>query len=503
MPDRDSPGPPGHDVIFSGTVEETDDPFIVVDDEALSDADEEEDHDQYVYAIWKLPVFLARPRLRLRHPSAVFTASAKLKPAEKSAGRGGYLQSGRPSGLNLLEAFGNDAALGGIRPHLSALRVSRVAPLTDRKELSQSIRAQKEFKRGIAPAVHSRVRISRPSTVPATFALIAMLEIDFTTHFFCAITLEKVDATIRGGNVEDLNSPAGLSVPTKCVAYDHITLLYRLTPTNVDDMAKNPSRDLNITIEATLYLSDKCQPKLSLSWVTGLDFTVPVNPGFGPAMQPIQRSNRPSALSIGGGETPLVAQSVSRPDSLPMLEASTHTAETTIPDLGITMTFSAPAGPVYPGDVFTWTVHVVNRSSSSSSASEKGGAIAVRSPRKLALIALPKRRRNDVLRVIRPPSAGGAPRKKDNQVADAFLDENIVHAMQRSSVVDSTDVVCLSADARIGPLAAGTCHVAELKFLAVKEGIMGIEGVRVVDLATQEHVDVRDLPLIMVEKRKD
>jgi hypothetical protein len=75
--------------------------------------------------------------------------------------------------------------------------------------------------------------------------------------------------------------------------------------------------------------------------------------------------------------------------------------------------------------------------------------------------------------------------------------------MQRSSVVDSTDVVCLSADARIGPLAPGTCHVAELKFLAVKAGIMGIDGVRVVDLATQEHVDVMDLPLIVVEKRRE
>jgi hypothetical protein len=38
----------------------------------------------------------------------------------------------------------------------------------------------------------------------------------------------------------------------------------------------------------------------------------------------------------------------------------------------------------------------------------------------------------------------------------------------------------------------------ELRFLALRTGVVGVEAVRVVDLATQEHVDVRELPVVVV-----
>jgi hypothetical protein len=43
----------------------------------------------------------------------------------------------------------------------------------------------------------------------------------------------------------------------------------------------------------------------------------------------------------------------------------------------------------------------------------------------------------------------------------------------------------------------------ELKFMALKVGIVGVEAVRVVDLATQEHVDIKDLPTILVSPSMD
>lgn len=508
--DTESSSPPGQDVIFTGTVQDLDDPFIIVDesDASSDDSDEEQQEQQHVYAIWKMPVFLARPRLRLRRPVAVFHASAALQPVDKTVGETGYLQSGVPSGLNLLEAFGNDPAVEGIKPRLSALRVSRVAPLTDPKELARSIKALKEIKLDIAPAVHARVRIARPTGQPPNSALTAVLEIDFSGTTPCDITIDGITPHLKGGTVDDLNHLAGVQLlPLTCLPHDHVTFLYSLLPSDPEDIVKNPIRDLDITIKATANLAPSCTPKLSLSWVTPLDFTIPVNPGFGPAMQPIQRSHRPSQLSIGGGESSFTAPSVSRPDALPTLEAAANRTETTIPDLGITITFSAPVEPIYPGDAFSWTIYIVNRSSDKTPPP----------PRKLAILALPKRRR-DHHRVVRPPSVsypshsrtspanpGGAASSghtaDSGQVADAVLDDNIVHAMHKNSVVEATDVVCLSSDVRVGPLAAGTCHVAELKFMALREGVLGVEAVRVVDLGSQEHVDVRDLPIIVVEKR--
>ncbi|KDN69854.1 hypothetical protein CSUB01_01382 [Colletotrichum sublineola] len=525
-------GKPSTDIIFQGTVKDTSDPFIVVDrpevedDEGPSTEKDESavkrngQREPHIYAVWKLPVFLARPRIRLQGPFAIFTATAGIRPASVGAsgsatplspyfhisgGSGaGYLQSGVPSGLNLLEPFTNDPALGGVVPRLSALRVSRVAPMTQSKDTTRPLRALSQLRIRIYPAVHTRVRFSRPNTMPTSPALIALLEIDFTPYFDCPIDLTSITLTIAdGGVVDDLSGPAGLGLPMTCVPHDHVTFLYRLSPQQLDLPSKNPNRDLDIRIEAVIQRNPGiCTPRLSMTWTTTLDFTLPVNPGFNAAMQPmqpIQRSHRPSQLSISGMEAAqsLVAPAVSRPDSLPALEAATRTVEAPLPELGITMTFCGPTEPVYAGEIFSWTVYVVNRST------EKANTLGV-PPRKLTLVALSKRRRNEV-RLMRPPSTSGKGKTAADakELADAVLDENVLHAMQHNSVVDATEVVCLTADTRVGPLAPGACHVVDLQFLPLQEGLVSIEAVRVIDLGSQEHVDVRDLPIMFVKKRPE
>lgn len=501
MPDRYTV--PASEVIYLETVEDTQDPVVISHD----DVQGEEGHS---FAVWKLPVFLSRPRIKLQGPSAVFAATASLKPAQLSQAtqpQDGYLPSGVASGLNLLGSFSNDPAMHGIRPHLSALRVSRVAPLTQQaKDLLQPIKSSpKQLALRIFPAVHSRIRFARPNTTPPSPAIIAMLEIDFTPFFECEILLTDISMSVHDGKVEDLTSQMAMALPMSCVAHDHITFLYHITPDETETLAKNPTRDLNIMIDMTaLEQPGACTPKLKMAWTTAVDFTLPVNPGYGSAMQPIQRAHRPSQLSINSVAS-LTAPAVARPDSLPSFEALANKKEATLSSMGVTVTISgpSPAQKIYPGEIFVWSVFVVNRSPSTSTIS----------PRKLALVAIPKRRRNDS-RVNRPPSTSHPPSTaalgtgpktshKDRAIADAVLDDNIIHAMQRSSVVDSTEVVSLSADVRVGPLAPGSCHVVEMRFLALKSGIVGIEAVRVVDLASTEHVDIRELPTVVVEAPAD
>jgi hypothetical protein len=466
------------------------DPFIFGQND---DTESDDAKGKHIYCVWKVPVFLTRPRTRLVSPSIVFTASAYLKPdvsAELNSGRDGYLQSGVPSGYNLLESFANDSSLNGAQPRLSALRVSKVAPVTRQQELLQHIRALQQLTLRIYPVIHTRIRFSRPNTAPASSAIVAMLEVDFTPHFDCEVVLDKIELSVPESNIENLNNDAGLQLPLNCVAHDHITFLYHISPQKMDITPRNPIRELSISINATAHIEPGvCMAPLSMSWTTTLDFTTPVNPGFGPpsAGTGIQRAHRPSQLSISGQTVqPLKSPSAIRPDALPTLEAATTRAETTIQDLGITMSFTGPSEPVHPGDIFSWTVYVVNR------AAEKNAL----PPRKLALVAVPKRRRHE-LRQVRPPSTTSR-RKGESEIADAVQDENILHAFQKNAVVDSTDVVCLSADTRVGPLAPGACHVAELQFLALQEGLVGIEAIRVVDLGSQEHVDIRDLPTTVI-----
>ncbi|CVK89448.1 uncharacterized protein FMAN_04308 [Fusarium mangiferae] len=495
---------PTADTIFSGTVPDIDDPFIIVDggneeEEEEDSEDSEESGDdgnlnQSVFAAWKLPVFLSRPRTRISAPAIIFTASASMKPEVSTdlIGKGsGYLQSGVPSGFNLLESFGSDAALGGVKPRLSALRVSRVAPVTRSQDVTKHIRALPQVQHKIFPVVHTRIRFSRPTTAPTSSAVIALLEVDFTSHFECEVSLDQIELSILDATVENLNNDAGMQLPLTCVSHDHITFLYRIAPRQHDVTVKNPMRELDIKISATAQvIPGRCTPSMNMSWSTQLDFTLPVNPGYGSATAGtgIVRAHRPSQLSITGqAVNPLVSPSIIRPDALPTLEAATSNTDASITELGITMTFTGPSEPVYPGQVFSWTVYIVNRATEKSSAP----------PRKLALVAIPKRRRGEV-RMTRPPSVGGR-RNGERDVADAVTDENVLHALQKNSSVESTDVVCLSADTRVGPLAPGACHVVELQFLALQQGVVGLEAMRVVDLGSQEHVDIRDLPTMLVE----
>ena len=508
--------PPASEFIYNGSVEDIEDAFIL--------SDEAQDGNKYVYAIWKLSVPLARPRIRLQLPSVVFTGAANLRPAEAdhfSETPSGYMQSCVPSAMNLLDAFTNDPMLGGVKPQLSAQRVSRVAPATQHKDALRRLNGLQNLKLKIYPILHTRVRFSRPNTSPPSAALIALLEVDFTPYFECEVLLDKISLGVTGGTVEDLNDQPGMRLPISCVAHDHLTFLYKLAPSQLDLIGtKNPpTRELDITIEVVILVRpdedgepNPCTPRLSMTWPSTLDFTRPVNPGFGqPMTQPIQRSHRPSQLSISGGvdSRPLVSPSVTRPDALPSLEAAhARTTETPLPDFGITMTFRGPQTPVYVGDQFAWTVFVVNRTKPDHHQHLQGHhlphqqALLQGHSRKLMLLVVPKRsnrRSNETaLRSTLPASS-----KRDRQVAEAVLDETVVHAMQRSGAPETSEVVCLSADVRVGPLAPSACAVVELRFLALKEGVVGVEAVKVVDLGSQEHVDVRELPLVVVQRRKE
>ena len=55
---------------------------------------------------------------------------------------------------------------------------------------------------------------------------------------------------------------------------------------------------------------------------------------------------------------------------------------------------------------------------------------------------------------------------------------------------------CLLTDT--SHLAPGACYTADLKLLALSTGILSVDAVRVVDLATNETSDVRDLPTVVV-----
>jgi hypothetical protein len=482
-PTEGQEAPTPHEVIYKSSVQDSEEPLIVVQG---SDEDDE-NAAGHILVVWKLSAPLVRPRLRLHSPSVVFSATASLKPREQVESdtiTEEYLPSQIPSGMNLLEAFSEDPAMGGTKPRLSALRVSQVRPPS--QATSELLRPLKNISRQsvkIYPAINARVRYSRTSTISINSSVVASLDIDITPFASCKITIEKVELEVSGGSVKDLNVISGVTLPITCLPSDALTFLYKLAADYMDPTIKSQIRVLDIAIVATAHLSKVCQPVITMRWATSLDFTPPVNPGYGLPTQAIQRAHRPAHLSIGSAtETPTISTLAStRPDALPSIDITTRqTRDSNVPDFGVTMTFTAPSAdtPIYPGIAFTWSVFIVNRSDR---------------PRKLAVTVLPKRRRTET-RMTRPPSV----QKNDPKIADAVVDDSIIHAMQKNAALETTDIVCLSTDTRVGPLQPLACHEVELKFIALKVGIVDIEAVRIIDLGSQEHVDVKDLPSIVV-----
>jgi TRAPP trafficking subunit Trs65 len=467
------------------------DPLIIVQGPDESNNKNNEGH---ILVLWRLSVFLGRAgRLRLQNPSMVFSATANLKPAEQvQAGvRDEYLPSRQPSGFNLLESFNNDPALGGVKPRLSALRVSRVIPATQvSKDLMRPLKNISRRSIKVVPAFSVRVRYARPSTTPSNPSIIASLDVDITPFAGLEIQLETVTFKVIGGVVEDLNNTQGMKLPMKCLPRDDVTFLYRVRPDDLDN-TNNNIKPVQVFVTAKVTVSDICRPQISVRWQTSIDFTPPVNPGFGQPSQPIQRDHRPSQISLGSIDAvpSVIPLAISHPDALPSTELTTrHQRSTSVPDFGVTMTFTSTATPpnniIKPGVPFAWEVFIVNRSDR---------------PRKVALVVIPRRRRSDRLITNRPPSTGNG-RIKDPKIADAVLDENILHAMQKHAAIEPTEIICFSTDVRVGPLAPSACHTIELRFMALRSGVIGLDAVRVIDLATQEHVDIIDLPSIVVSQ---
>ena len=234
-----------------------------------------------------------------------------------------------------------------------------------------------------------------------------------------------------------------------------------------------------------------------MAWTNNIDLSAPLNPNFGPPRQSIQRANRPQSLPV----TP--AGSSTAPASL------IGTPRTSVLwGSGLTISFSGPAAPVELGRTFVWKVLVVNQSPKSA---------------KLAIIPLPQIQRPSIQsqqfskrhapqtpthHVERRHTNGGS----SIEVAPAICDENIVYALQHQQPHSfGTDLLSLTPELRIGPLAPGTCHEAEIRLLALKQGPLRVEVVRVVDLVKESEegsspagfmTDIRDLPDVVAIKAR-
>ncbi|KAF3892375.1 TRAPP trafficking subunit Trs65-domain-containing protein [Trichophyton interdigitale] len=467
--DEGGPNEPGEeeqsskDLIYSQTVDKKDDPFVIVD-EAVEDGGD----GNHAYVIWKSEAFLYRPRVRLRHPSVVFTAYASFSPqgSQTSASNDQYLPRLTPASTNIFQPL--TAAGEDIDPYLPASRILRLVPSTQPEGSMYNIQQTSYHPIRIIPAASARIRYSRSATVLKKLSTTASLDFEATPFTSYEVVLEEANLSLTNGTVEPLTQAIGFSPPISCPARDDISLVYKLISSEFADGAQVTSM-LDISLKVTVLVSDECRPKISMRWRTSVDFS------------------RPTSQSLGGVSNVLRRSIISRGSDESTQEPTTPQVTSFAPtDHGVKISFFGPPS-VEVGKPFDWDVFIVNTSTKA---------------RKFGLSAVPFRRRLDARTHVPRPSSSSSIKRAD-EVADAVIDENIVYAMQQNAAPHETDLLCLSTDSKIGPLHPGTCHSTRLRLLPLSPGLLHLEIVRLIDLASNETMEIRDLPDIVAYAKAD
>ncbi|KAJ5562007.1 hypothetical protein N7535_003530 [Penicillium sp. DV-2018c] len=446
---------PTRDIIFSGIVGGDEDPLVI-----FNEFEGDDGSGNHVYLVWNIETALRRPRIRIQHPTLLFIASASLNPADpcrQEDPEDDYLPHSNKE------------------PFLPASRLLRVVPTTHTEDPIYNIQQQHGRPFRVVPAASARIRYSRLNSYTGIPMTMASLDFEVTPYLTCEVSFDKADLRLSEGTIESLSDTPGLALPIICRPRDDVTFMYKLTPEYGPET--NPSSTalvstLDISLEAIILVDDNCRPRISMQWGTNVDFSVALNPTFGGPSPALQRTNRPTSLSVApqAGVTP-------------SNRSSLRERAYSVTDVGITISFSGPVR-VQVGTVFSWDVFIVNRSNV---------------PRKFALIAIPKRKRVDPRGHVARPSSSSITSRKEDQVAEAVTDDNIVHARQKSVAGQEVELISLSTDIRVGPLFPGTCHSTELKLLPLATGPLHLEAVRLVDLNTNETTDIRDLPDILAD----
>ncbi|KAJ5459286.1 hypothetical protein N7530_011230 [Penicillium desertorum] len=457
---------PTRDVIFSGIVSGDEDPLVV-----FNEFEGDEGSGNHVYLVWNIETILRRPRIRIHHPSLLFIASTTLNPADarrQEDSEDDYLPSLVPASTNMLQSLSIDKSFKHKEPFLPASRLLRVVPTTYNEDPIYNIQQHHGHPFRVVPAASARIRYSRLNSYTGTPMTVASLDFEVTPYLTCEVAFDKANLHLSEGTIESLSDTPGLALPITCRPRDDVTLMYKLTPEYGPET--NPSSTalvstLDIALEAIILVDDECKPRISMQWRTNVDFSVALNPTFGGAQSSAAKDQPPY-------------QSV-RVDSRGSLRERAYS----VTDVGITISFSGPVR-VQVGSVFSWDVFIVNRSNIL---------------RKFALIAIPKRKRVDPRGHVARPSSSSITSRKEDQVAEAVTDDNIVHARQKSVAGQEVELISLSTDIRVGPLLPGTCHSTELKLLPLATGPLHLEAVRLIDVNTNETTDIRDLPDILAD----
>lgn len=269
-----------------------------------------------------------------------------------------------------------------------------------------------------APALLWRLKFLTLPDSPRRGETIVALDFEVTTFAEASVRVDDVQLAPTIGVAE----PLGAALPMTCMAGDQATLIYRLAPdqNTLPRLSKDDvSQEIQIVAQATVLISDVCQPKISITWKTTVE-TPNARPLSG--SRPILHASRP------GTADPRESGDLTKtfdPDALTMTDRPGNVQSSATVASGVSLTVSGPSEEIEVGRQFEWTVLVDNRSDKSQ---------------RLAIVTIPRRQ-------VPQNSSSQDPNSRSILLSDK--PEKAAGFAQVGSE-QHAGLVCLTPDVRIG-----------------------------------------------------
>ncbi|KAK9318848.1 TRAPP trafficking subunit Trs65-domain-containing protein [Lipomyces orientalis] len=402
----------------------------------------------------------------------------------------------------------------------------------------------------VFPCITLRLRCSRlPRATTLSedeYIVLANVEVDITAFAKVDVLIRKIDLVVIGGKTEKLNG-SGIQTdsnddrfPMKCRPLDGISEIFKLYPLSAESNAgsnrssgasivghggmvvpgggggdsqskaaessKNLTRSITVRVEYSPVLKEPSDgevgvgygPEITTMWNTTVDFSATGSGTLGLPQQQIEQNRNSQAMqpitgsrSVSGRSSSawlqMQQQQLRSPSGTvtgesPMMTAGpwgvntsqpqpTPSASREIVHEGFSLTFFGPT-EVLAGQIFVWKVYIINRS---------------RTAKRISLIVQPKKWKGNKIKVL-PPSA-----QQNVSPSTIIMDDTVLYNAHRTGLIESDELISLVNDIRIGPLGPGASHETELKLVALGVGVLSLDGVRVVDLATGEGFECTNL----------
>jgi hypothetical protein len=322
-----------------------------------------------------------------------------------------------PLSANLFEQL-KDSAKGSTPPYLSAARLS-----PSRTNLSVLNPAHRSIRCGprklfrAAPAFLWRVRFLTSPRLTEKDTLIATFDIETTAFASSNVQLTNVDLNLTSGSYDAV----GVKLPIVSQPGEQVALIYKIFPSKDGTTEVNSdgasNRTLTVTVTAIVMVSKTCLPTVKIKWKTILEL-----PPSRPPSRALPSPMHPEPLSMLAHDALLMTGQVAEVRSL-----------SGVAD-GVSLAITAPS-TVYVGKRFRWEILVVNRSAQVYH---------------LAIIALSKKRNPNLLSAIPRPRSRGNQQTAQDSLAAPLIDDNVLYSIHKNTILEPTDLVCLTPDVKLG-----------------------------------------------------